>query len=46
MWEPERLTTLWAFMACYRDSFTFMCKYNIGTFDTMFACIILAINDR
>jgi hypothetical protein len=23
MWEPQRLTTLWAFMACYRDSFTF-----------------------
>jgi hypothetical protein len=23
MWEPQRLTTLWAFTACYRDSFTF-----------------------
>jgi hypothetical protein len=23
MWEPRCLTTLWAFMACYRDSFTF-----------------------
>jgi hypothetical protein len=23
MWEPRRLTTLWAFMACCRDSFTF-----------------------
>jgi hypothetical protein len=22
MWQPQRLTTLWAFMACYRDSFT------------------------
>jgi hypothetical protein len=22
MWEPLRLTTLWAFTACYRDSFT------------------------
>jgi hypothetical protein len=21
MWEPRRLTTLWAFTACYRDSF-------------------------
>jgi hypothetical protein len=20
MWEPRRLTTLWVFMACYRDS--------------------------
>jgi hypothetical protein len=23
MWEPQRLTTLWAFTACYRDNFTF-----------------------
>jgi hypothetical protein len=23
MWEPQHLTTLWAFTACYRDSFTF-----------------------
>jgi hypothetical protein len=23
MWDPRRLTTLWAFMACYRDSFIF-----------------------
>jgi hypothetical protein len=23
-WEPQRLTTLRAYMACYRDSFTFM----------------------
>jgi hypothetical protein len=23
MWDPQRLTTLWASMACYRDSFTF-----------------------
>jgi hypothetical protein len=23
MWEPRRLTTLWAFTACFRDSFTF-----------------------
>jgi hypothetical protein len=21
MWEPRRLTTLWAFTGCYRDSF-------------------------
>jgi hypothetical protein len=25
MWEPRRLTTLWAFTACYRDSFTYTC---------------------
>jgi hypothetical protein len=24
MWEPQRLTTLWASTACYRDSFTFL----------------------
>jgi hypothetical protein len=23
MWEPPRLTNLWASTACYRDSFTF-----------------------
>jgi hypothetical protein len=23
MWEPRRFTTLWAFMACWSDSFTF-----------------------
>jgi hypothetical protein len=22
MWDPQRLTNLWAFMACYRDIFT------------------------
>jgi hypothetical protein len=26
MWEPLRLTTLWASTACYRDSFTFYLK--------------------
>jgi hypothetical protein len=24
MWEPRRLTNLWAFTAFYRDSFTFL----------------------
>jgi hypothetical protein len=23
MWEPRRLTTLWDFTACYKDSFIF-----------------------
>jgi hypothetical protein len=23
-WDPRRLTTLWAFTACYRDSFTYL----------------------
>jgi hypothetical protein len=30
MWEPRRLTTLWASTACYRDSFTF--KHNRKNF--------------
>jgi hypothetical protein len=24
MWKTRRLTTLWAFTACYRDNFTFL----------------------
>jgi hypothetical protein len=24
MWEPQRLTTLWASTACYRDSFFYL----------------------
>jgi hypothetical protein len=28
MWDPQRLTTLWAFTACYRDSFYFYFTYN------------------
>jgi hypothetical protein len=27
MWEPRPLTPLWAFTACYRDSFTFTLLY-------------------
>jgi hypothetical protein len=27
MWEPRRLTTQWAFIACYRDSFTLEIYY-------------------
>jgi hypothetical protein len=29
MWEPRCLTTLWAVMACYRDSFSFFYFYLI-----------------
>jgi hypothetical protein len=28
MWEPRRLTTLWAFTACYKDCFTFTALVN------------------
>jgi hypothetical protein len=30
MWEPRRLTTLWAFTACYSDSFTFTAVIRIS----------------
>jgi hypothetical protein len=29
MWEPRHLTTLWAFAACYKDSFTFFTFTNV-----------------
>jgi hypothetical protein len=35
MWEPLYLTTLWAFTACYRDSFT------LFTFTDKDACLFL-----
>jgi hypothetical protein len=28
VWEPRRLTTLWATDACYRDSFTILFSFN------------------
>jgi hypothetical protein len=33
MWEPRRLTTLWTFMTCYRDSFTFFASTMAGKID-------------
>jgi hypothetical protein len=32
MWEPQRLTTLWASTACYRDSFTYLLFILISQF--------------
>jgi hypothetical protein len=29
MWEPQRLTTLWVSMACYKNSFTFLIIWDI-----------------
>jgi hypothetical protein len=29
MWEPQRLTTLWAFRASYRDNFIFLASDTI-----------------
>jgi hypothetical protein len=34
MWDPQRLTTLRAFTACYRDSFTLLTGYNVSTATT------------
>jgi hypothetical protein len=34
MWEPRHLTTLWAFTACYRDSFTFVSYVCIKTYSS------------
>jgi hypothetical protein len=31
-WETRRLKTLWAFTACYRDSFTFILPYHLKQF--------------
>jgi hypothetical protein len=34
MWEPRRLTNLWPFTACYKNSFNFFCvlctRFKIG----------------
>jgi hypothetical protein len=30
MWDPQRLTTLWAFTAWYRDSFTLLYRDRIN----------------
>jgi hypothetical protein len=35
MWDPQRLTTLWAFTACYTDSFTFFLLTATETFETL-----------
>jgi hypothetical protein len=33
MWEPQPLTTLWAFTACYRETFVLpSVKYNFGCY--------------
>jgi hypothetical protein len=39
MWEPRRLTTLWASMACYRDSFTFLYIYMDSSLHMWYVCI-------
>jgi hypothetical protein len=48
MWDPRRLTTLWASTACYRDSFTlpYLTLHRITTvFSRLFKCrVITCVN--
>jgi hypothetical protein len=38
MWDPRRLTTLWAFTACYRDSYFFFFAF------LLFILLLLAVS--
>jgi hypothetical protein len=46
MWEPQPLTPLWAFTACYRDSFTFYETINYSVTETEVVDIMNFINER
>jgi hypothetical protein len=37
-WEPRRLTTLWAPMACYKDNFTFYTVALENDYAVLFCC--------
>jgi hypothetical protein len=39
MWEPRRLTTLWASMSCYRDSFTFSFSFTLQLINILTVCV-------
>jgi hypothetical protein len=39
MWEPRRLTNLWAFRACYRNSSTFLYRYTLLLYN--YSCLLL-----
>jgi hypothetical protein len=41
MWEPRRLTTLWAFTACYRGSFTFY--VNMSLIRPLFVAVLYKV---
>jgi hypothetical protein len=43
MWESRRLTTLWAFTACYRNSFTFYFIDFTTGHDSAFGSIAAAV---
>jgi hypothetical protein len=36
MWEPQRPTTLWASIACYRDTFTLLLLFTLPDFVAQF----------
>jgi hypothetical protein len=40
LWEPRPLTPLWAFTACYRDSFTYFYLYRRGVMPSRWLCYI------
>jgi hypothetical protein len=48
MWEPQHLTTLRVFTACYRDSFTFLLNQETGNDDlsTKLVSIKRDLNDE
>jgi hypothetical protein len=35
MWEPRRLTTVWAFTTCYKGSFTFTFTFTKSLINTL-----------
>jgi hypothetical protein len=43
MWEPRRLTILWASAACYRDSFTFLPYLILNLIDLPKVCVDTAV---
>jgi hypothetical protein len=44
MWEPRRLTALWASTACYRDSFTFFTFILVPKFRHITSRSLLSLN--
>jgi hypothetical protein len=40
MWDPQRLTTLWASMACYRDNFTLPLPLPIRIYVCLFPYVV------
>jgi hypothetical protein len=44
MWDPQRLTTLWASTACYRDSFTLLVLCYTSIFCDITRCSSLKVN--